>query len=311
MRVLCLTNMYPSPAEPAAGSFVREQVEDLRALGVEVDVLAFDGRARKSEYVRAAARLREQLEARPADLVHAHYGLTGAVALSQRRVPVVTTFHGSDAGYVRWQGWVSWFVARTTTPIFVAPVHAARLGLPDASIIPAGVSTEAFTIRRRDEARARLGWPKGSRYILLPGARANRRKGAELFDAVVELLGPGHVGVSLEGFGREAVADVLNAVDVVLMTSLWEGSPVAVKEALACGTPVVAVDVGDVAQVLEGLPGCSCCPRDPTSLADGVRTALRAQDRAALRRRAEAYERTRLATRIVDLYRSVLERSAV
>ncbi len=46
MRVLCLTNMYPTADEPAAGSFVRDQVEDLRELGVDVDVLSFDGRVR-------------------------------------------------------------------------------------------------------------------------------------------------------------------------------------------------------------------------------------------------------------------------
>jgi len=306
MRVLCLTNMYPSEGDPSAGSFVRDQVEDLRTLGVDVDVLAFDGRVRKSEYARATRRLRSQLGERPVDLIHAHYGLTGAVALTQREAPVVTTFHGSDTGYVRWQGRVSWLVARATAPIFVARVQAARLGLPGAPVIPAGVSTDAFRIAPRKMSRRKLGWAEDGRFVLLPGARGNRRKGAELFDAVVKALGHGHVPVSLEGYGRDDVAEVLNAVDVVLMTSLWEGSPVTVKEALACGTPVVSVDVGDVAEVIAGLPGCSCHPRRPEQLAEGVRVALHAGDREALRRRAKAYERLELATRVIGVYRDVL-----
>ena len=66
------------------------------------------------------------------DLVHAHYGLTGMVALAQRSVPTVVTFHGSDTGNprVKWQAWVSWIVARRTTPVFVSRDGARRLGCP-------------------------------------------------------------------------------------------------------------------------------------------------------------------------------------
>ena len=119
MNVLVVTNMYPTSAEPWFGSFVRDQVEDLRTLGLDVEVLSFDGRKNRSEYARAARRAR--LLARPGrfDIVHAHYGLSGAVALAQRAAPVVTTFHGSDTGGVPWQRIVSAAVARGAVPIFV------------------------------------------------------------------------------------------------------------------------------------------------------------------------------------------------
>lgn len=305
MRVLCLTNMYPSSTDPVTGSFVRDQVEDLRSLGLDVEVLAFDGRARSANYVRAAALLRRHLCERPPDLVHAHYGLTGAVSLTQLRLPVVTTFHGSDSGYVRWQAPISWVVARATTPIFVARAHAERMGLPHATVIPAGVDTAAFRISGRADARRRLGWNDEGRYVLLPGARENPVKGAKLFDAVVASL-PGVRGVTLEGYTRPQVVDVLNAVDVVLVTSLSEGSPVTVKEALACGTPVVTVPVGDVPQIVGGLPGCSVHGRDELALADGTRSAFACSDRSELRRRALEYERVSLARRVIDVYESVL-----
>src|SRR6185503_6681521 len=92
IRVLVLTNMYPTAAEPHLGCFVRDQVEDLRALGAEVEVQAFDGRQDKRRYLTAAATLRRALRRDRFDLVHAHYGLSGAVAALQRAVPVVTTF---------------------------------------------------------------------------------------------------------------------------------------------------------------------------------------------------------------------------
>ena len=83
MRILCLTNMYPTPTEPWLGLFVAEQVEDLRRLGVDVSVHAFDGRPDWKEYFRTGRRLRRAVADGNFDLVQAHYGLTGAVALAQ------------------------------------------------------------------------------------------------------------------------------------------------------------------------------------------------------------------------------------
>jgi hypothetical protein len=117
--VLVVTNMYPTEAEPHFGCFVKDQVDDLRGLGVDVSVLAFDGRSHKRRYLAAASRLRRALRGNRYDIVHAHYGLSGAVASVQLATPVVTTFHGSDAR-VGWQRHVSWIVARRTQPIAVA-----------------------------------------------------------------------------------------------------------------------------------------------------------------------------------------------
>ena len=310
MRVLCFTNMYPRENDHS-GSFVRELVEDVRALGVHVDVLSFDGRTLKRRYAEAVLMLRRALRDGRFDLVHAHYGLTGMVALSQQRVPTVVTFHGSDTGNprVKWQGWVSWLVARRVTPVFVSRDAARRLGCPDAAVIPAGVDVDLFRPGPADEARRSLGWSDRGRIVLLPGARADPEKGAELFDAVVLELRrrvPDLIAVSLEGFSRQQVANVMNAVDVTLMTSVFEGSPVAPKESLACTTPVVSVPVGDMPDLLKGLPGCAIAPRNAVALAGAVFEAFERGGDKALRARAESFSGARMAEQVVDLYRKVL-----
>jgi teichuronic acid biosynthesis glycosyltransferase TuaC len=312
MRALCFTNMYPTEADPWAGSFVRDLVDDLRSLCIEVEVLAFNGRERKRAYAEASLLLRRALRGGHFDVVHAHYGLTGAVALAQRRVPTVVTFHGSDT-YITWQASISWFVARLATPIFVSRDGARRLGFVNAAVIPAGVDMDLFQPRPAAEARRRLGWPGNGRFVLLPGARDNPGKCAGLFDAVVDELRrrvPDLMAVSLEGFSREQVVDVMNGVDVTLMTSRSEGSPVSIKESLACMTPVVSVPVGDVPELLAGLPGCVVAPRDPIALADGVVAALDCGGDPALRRRADAVSRRRVAERTIALYESVVGNEA-
>jgi len=310
MKVLILTNMFPTAEEPWFGSFVKDQVEDLRSLGHEIRVVHFDGRRDWRNYMRAARAMRSRNDFNEIDLVHAHYGLTGAVALVQRRVPVITTFHGSDfTGAVPWQAGVSWVVARLSVPVFVSVEGARRLGIPEAAIIPAGVDMELFVPGDRVQARAKLRWPKDGRYALFAGARRSPIKRADLFDEAmreVRRAVPDVIPVSLEGFSRADVALVMNAVDVTVMTSDWEGSPVAIKESLACMTPVVSVRVGDVPMVIDGLPGCAIVAREPRLIAKAVLQAFEADRREELRNRARRFSRKEMAERLAALYGEVV-----
>lgn len=306
MKVLLVTNMYPTAVRPTFGIFVKEQAEDLGRLGCEMDVRVVRGDESRANYVRAMATVRSVVKERRYDVVHAHYGLTGVVALAQRKHPVVVTFHGSDCnGDAPWQTAVSWVVSRLATPIFVSEFLAAGLGVPDAHVIPAAVDVDRFAPMPREEARATLGWSGRGPYVLLPGSRADRVKRADLFDAALQaarLEDPGIEGVSLERLSRSEVALTMNAVDAVLMTSDFEGSPVAVKEALACCTPVVSVPVGDVPRLVEGLPGCGVAPRVPAELAAELRRAIGAQRSPSLRERILPFSRQRVAAQIKRVY---------
>lgn len=310
LRVLLVTNMYPTDEQPWFGSFVRDQAVDIGALGPDLRILSFDGRPDWRNYLRAARRVRRLVSEESFDIVHAHYGLTGAVALLQRSVPVVTTFHGSDySGWSHWQLRVSRIVARHSVAIVVSEDGRLALRCPTATVIPCGVDTERFAPIDRAAARSELGWEEGGPYVLFPGSRANRLKRVELFDAAVveaRKVVPSLRDVALEGLSREQAALALNAADVVLMTSDREGSPLTVRESLACMTPVVSVDVGDVPEVLAGLPGCSIQARDPLKLAEGMLEALRAERHASLRRRAELTSRRMTAERVTALYAGVL-----
>lgn len=304
MKVLALTNMYPTEGGHIEGTFVQEQVESLRALGLSIDVLGIFGPRGGTKYVSALRALRRALAVQRFDLVHAHYGLSGAVALSQRGVPVVTTFHGSDTN-VPWQRNVSRVVARLTTPIFVTEDGAARLGVAKPTVIPCGVDVKRFRPMDRKEARRQLGWDETRSYVLLPGSRRDVVKRPDLFDAVLDRSrrhGRDLIGVSLEQTPRDQVALIMNAVDVALLTSDSEGSPVAIKESLACGTPVVSVPVGDVARLIEGLPGCAVAPRDLEALSRAVVAALAAGRHPELRERAKLYAVDRVAPQIAAVY---------
>jgi len=222
MRVLVVTNMLPVPERPWLGIFVQEQIEDLRSAGLDVSVLFIRGFESAANYFRGPARIRRLMRAQPIDLVHAHYGLTGAVALTQRGVPVVTTFHGSDcSGHSTWQTAVSWAVARSSTPIFVSPELAKGLGCDGAAVVPVGVDLERFRPMDTGEARRILGWPARGIVALLPGSRGVTNKRADLFDAAqigdalvaaLDAGRPAQLRERVTAFGRTGVAEQVVSV---------------------------------------------------------------------------------------------------
>ena len=98
MRVLVVTNLYPTERRPALGPFVRDQVEALRAIdGIELELHSFDPPGGIRPYLAESIRLMRKFRGSDYDVVHAHYGLTGFCALAVRGAGErVVTFHGDD-----------------------------------------------------------------------------------------------------------------------------------------------------------------------------------------------------------------------
>src|SRR3954447_22339270 len=166
MRVLVVTNLWPTPEAPGRGGFVKDQVEALQAIeGLAVELFTFGLGSRA--YLRAAAAIRARYRNERFAVVHAHYGLCGWSALAARHAPHVVTFHGTDLAH-RYAGPLSRALARITT--LPAPVSAslARAALPATrgrqAILPCGVNLDRFHPADRREARTGLGLDPEGRY---------------------------------------------------------------------------------------------------------------------------------------------------
>jgi glycosyltransferase involved in cell wall biosynthesis len=326
VRVLMVTPKLPdlgaSGATPTVATMasVARQIRSLEAVGVEAEVLQIEGvpRLRYLQcYPRVVAR------SRAADVVHAHYGFSGWLARGQLGRPVVTSFMGTDVlGVPRGDGSLkpaSRFavhanrrLARLYDAVIVkSPEMAAAVAPVPAHVVPNGVDLDAFAPVPRAEARARLGIDPGRRYVLFGGKPSNPRKGYPLAKAAVDraaaLLGEPVELLVLEGVPASSVPLYMSASEALVMTSLIEGSPNVVKEALASDLPVVAVPVGDVAFLLEDVRGSVVVERDEeavgAALAETLRAGAGSDGRAALRRKG--LDSTSVAQRIVDIYRSV------
>ncbi len=312
MRVLVVTNMYPSQALPSFGTFVHDQVVALRATGVEVDVLSFNGRESKWKYLSAFPRYWNTLRRNNYDLVHAHYILAGVVARAQWGHKVVLTHHGPEVlGQPAWQG----PLCKVMTPLFDEVIHVTeevrqRLHDKDGWVIPCGVDIDAFNPIDRDDARRKLALPIDKPLVLFAGDYWRPEKRFDLVEqamAIAQRDLPDAELVLLTGKPHDVVPEYMSACDVLVLTSSLEGSPMVIKEAMACNLPIVSVAVGDVVEVISNTPGCAIVERDPTAIADKLVETLRTPCRTNGRTMIDHLRHDRIAQRVRAVYTRALQ----
>lgn len=312
MRVLfvCSRRDY-SPHTNYMAPFVYEQMNSLRSLGVECKSILIEGGIRG--YLRAIGQVRNAITEFSPHIVHAHYGLCGLIASIQRKVPVVTTYHGSDLHDKRLRILSQGSILLSRLNIVVCGDLANRLFKQSSiRIIPCGVDTQLLVPMKKEDARLELGWNPGKRYILFSKEFCNKAKNYPLAKAGVEEYNRRYAnGAEAEllefiGYSREQVRLLYNAVDCVLMTSDHEGSPQFIKEAMACNCPIVSVDVGDVKQVISGVGGCFLAERDPDDLAIKLDHAIKHGQSRGRERILEKYESGVIAEKIVNVYNEIL-----
>ena len=311
MRVLVATNFVPDASAPHRGRWVQDQVEEMRKLGVEVEVFAFP-RGRQ-HYAPAIRRLRRMLKRESFDLVHAHYGLVGWCAQLAGARPLVVSFHGTDVRHPlvgpmsHRLAWRADLVAAVSRALFAA--EDGRPGLPPvpgSAVLPCGPDLGRFRPIARAEARERLGLDPGGRYLLFPAdpGRPEKRndRAVELARACeAELLTGGSIA-------PDEMPLWVNAASAVLVTSDYEGFGLACVEALACDVAVLSTPVGIAPHVLAGLNGALCAPFELDTWAATARLLLESPDpRVDGVARAAALSASRMAERTVVAYRAVLD----
>ena len=311
MRVLVVTNLYPSDERPAFGRFVRDQVESLRQIeGLELELFSFTGGG-AGAYVRAARELRSRYKDERFDVVHAHYGLTGWPARALNGAPLVVTFHGTDLGHPQVGRLSNALLPLLTLPATVS-ASLAREHLSGAgtrrrvAVLPCGVDLDRFTKSDRHAARERLGLDPDGRYLLFPADPARPEKRADRARALADAAGA--TLLTYDATHPGDVPDHVNAANAMVVTSEREGFGLAALEALACDVPVLATDVGVAPLALAGIDGALCAPFDLGAWLAAARPHLDAPDpRVAGRARAALFDRHRMAQRVAAAYRDLAD----
>jgi len=339
LRILLVSQMYPSAATPAFGTFVADLERELAERGHVLERAVVTRRGCRTRHLRLARDVAVRAGRFRPDVVYAHFlvpaGLLGALA---GRAPTVVTAHGQDVENAR----VSSLV-RHATRLTVKRAHAVvavsrwlreRLveAIPEArgktSVIDCGVDLRRFAPYDRDEARSSLGWQPAGTGFLCIGSLSERKNVLRLARAIethekgeLVFVGDGPLRPALAGRPRVRLvgsvhhADVprwIAAADVVCQPSLVEPFGLATLEGLACGRTVVATSVGGPPEFVPHEAGVLVDPLDDVALAGALASAAQLpRPNLAGRAAAEAHD-VRLQAELVEelLLRAARDRRA-
>lgn len=311
---------------PHSGVFMHELRPYVEATGIRVDMIGVGDLYSPRRMWETIKKLKRDVKSH--DIIHAQYGSGCSFVSAFVNLPKICTFRGSD-----------WYGARGDFPLSVrirgiAGGVLSRLSLHrydevvvvsrrmrrdvrhtaisrEVSVIPSGIDLNRFRPIDRNLARARLGVPDDNRpWILFASARQNKpvkRFGlAQAAFAVCSDTIPEAQFKVVSGMTREQVALMMNAGDVLLLTSVHEGWPNVIKEALACNTPFVSTDVSDLAEIAAMTTTCRVEDDDPVSLGRALVDVIRANRTESLRELIEPMNMEATAERLASLYRRVL-----
>lgn len=244
-------------------SFVQSQYDSLQAAGLDMILFPVVGHGIKA-HLHAAMELRRLIKQEQPDVVHAHYSVCGHVAAMarlcvQKKPKLVVSILGSFPTHSKKWRLVRFCIRHIWEKTIVKSQRTARQLGEDVSIIPNGVNLEMFYPQNHQDARACVGFDTDKRYVIWCSHPDRIEKNYALAQAAVEILKKKLDNVELLPIYNkrpQEVVQYMNAADCMLLTSVQEGSPNVIKEAMACNCPIVTTDVGDVRERLKGLDGC-------------------------------------------------------
>lgn len=228
-------------------------------------------------YLKAVHQLRQFLKYNNFDIIHAHYSLSGFVASLAGAKGLVVSLMGSDLKL----GILYKFAIKLFNFFFWSTVIVKSkdmynsLNISSAIIIPNGVDLNKFKETSKGVALKELGWDASKTHILF-GANPNRpEKNFKLAKEAFDYLKRSDLKLHyLDNIPNNDMPNYYNAADVVLITSLWEGSPNVIKEAMACNRPIVSTNVGDIKWLLNDLDGCFISRKNSQELCQKISESL-------------------------------------
>ncbi|MEA4986423.1 MAG: glycosyltransferase [Paludibacter sp.] len=301
MKVLFVCSKNSGGISP----FVSEQADALSIAGVQVVIFTIIGKGLIG-YLGNLKRLKKTINDFQPDIVHAHYGLTGLLANFQRKVPVVTTFHGCDINRfsLRLFSYVPLLFSAFNIFVSAAQVKKVRYIARKHLVVPCGVDFNVFKPVDKTNARMQLGWNTDKKYVLFSSGFDRPEKNAQLAKDALSLM-PDVELVELKGFSRTEVVLAMNAADAGLLTSFREGSPMFIKEMMACKRPVVSTNVGDVEEQLSGLKGCFIVPFDTRAVVNALKEAMTYESVEVEAARYQQIDNQYVASRLIRIYSKI------
>ena len=335
VKILVVSQMWPSGADPDFGSFVAQVCRELERQGHELEVVAIDRRGQaRTKYLKLARDARRAAKRFGPDVVYGHFlTFAGPAAVRAGRAvgaPIVLTAHGTDVGNLERSALAKrltrWATRRASRVVAVSDWLRMRLvaELPEladkVAVVDCGVDMDRFAPRDGREARVRLGWDGEPPYYLFVGTLDERKNVLPLVHAFTRLgegslaiLGTGPLRDKLRDRPRvklwppvphAQVAEWIAAADYVCQPTDGEAFGQAILEAMACERSVLATTRGGPPEFVPPEAGVLVDPTEEGEIERGLRALARLPSPNPSARVAAAEHDVRVqAERIAEILR--------
>ena len=226
----------------------------------------------------------------------------------QRKVPVIITFHGSDINLDSVRPFSVIASKLSKYNIFVSDKILKKIKVNgNSAVIPCGIDLDVFYPLEMKKAREILKMNPDKKYILFSSSFDRAEKNSSLAFSAVNKLKLNCELLELKNRSREEVNLLLNACDLLLLTSFTEGSPQVIKEAMACNCPIVTTDVGDIREVINGTDGCYITSFEPEDIAEKINLALQFNGRTNGREKIKHFDNQLIAKKVYNVYKQIVK----
>lgn len=305
MRVLIVC----SKTRNRISTFITEQADSLIRAGLIIDYYTVEKRGILG-YLKSIPALNRKIKSFSPDIIHAHYGFSGLLANLQRKIPVVTTFHGTDINDHKafYFSKLAMFLSKYNIFVSSKLIERAR-PKKNHTMISCGIDFNNFKEIDRDLARKKLGLSLKKKHLLFSSSFDNKVKNYELARDSLQVLSSKGIEIELlefKGYNREKSNLLFNAVDGVLVTSKSESGPLVIKEAMAVNTPAISVDVGDVSEITHNTKGYFITSHDKVEISTAIIDCLKLNKRTNGRNKIQFLDIDIVAQRIIEVYKKII-----
>jgi glycosyltransferase involved in cell wall biosynthesis len=311
MRILFVSS---GNAKDGISPIVLSQGQSLIREGINVEYFAIKGKGVLA-YFRHIFILRKFLKKNKFDIIHAHYSLTAYVATLAGSSPLIVSLMGSDVlsnSFAR--RLIKSFHKRFWDRTIVKSLYMHQyLGFKEIEIIPNGVDIKKINFLDKKSCQEKLGWDNSNSHLIFAADPSRREKNFAMVKKSVKLLQSfkNTVVHILKDVSQEDIPLYMNAADVLILSSFYEGSPNVIKEAMACNCPIVTTNVGDVKWVLGNTAGCFISSFSPKCFAEMIKFAIDFRDKHGQTRGREriielGLDTETVAAKIIEVYNKVL-----
>lgn len=291
---------------------VNKQGESLMKQGVELNFFTIKGKGLFG-YLKNIPKLRKAIKKYQPDLIHAHYSLCGyMVALSLSGRKIIVSLMGSDVlarGISRFIIHLFYKISWSKCIVKTKGMKK-QVGLKNILVLPNGVDMQMFKHMPQNEAIKRLNWNPSNKHILFAANPSRPEKNFPLAEKALEHIKEKFKNVELhvlKDVSHEQIPLLMNASDCILLTSLWEGSPNVVKEAMACSRPIVSTKVGDVEELLKDTPLTFSVPYNADKIAESIFEIFSSGNKMTIGREKIAHlSEEKVAEKLIQEYKKII-----